>query len=47
MPGEWWTHILSMIPEDLVTAPEMQPYIKELYEELMTEYDKSMRKAMG
>eukprot|EP00112_Aurelia_sp_Birch-Aquarium-sp1_P009500 Seg2081.2 transcript_id=Seg2081.2/GoldUCD/mRNA.D3Y31 product="Dynein heavy chain 12 axonemal" protein_id=Seg2081.2/GoldUCD/D3Y31 len=46
MPGEWWSEILSMVPEDLVKAPEMQPYIKELYEELMTDYDKSMRKAM-
>ena len=47
MPHEWWNEILSMIPQDLIKSPVMQPNIKELYAELMKEYDKSMRKAMG
>ena len=47
MPYEWWNEILSMIPQDLINSPDMQPYIKDLYDELMKEYDKSMRKAMG
>ena len=47
MPLEWWDEILSMIPQDLIKSPVMQPYIKDLYDELMKEYDKSMRKAMG
>jgi len=46
MPLEWWDEILSMIPQDLIKSPVMQPYIKDLYDELMKEYDKSMRKAM-
>lgn len=47
MPQEWWNEILAMIPQDLIKSPAMQPYIQELYDELMKEYDKSMRKAMG
>ena len=47
MPEEWWHEILSMVPQDLIRSPEMQPYIRELNDELMKEYDKSMRKAMG
>eukprot|EP00794_Sanderia_malayensis_P007414 gene7414-8234_t len=46
MPDEWWHAILSMIPEELIKAPEMQPYIRELNEELMKQYEQSMRKAM-
>ena len=47
MPQEWWSEILSMIPQELIKSPLMQPYIQDLYDELMKEYDKSMRKAMG
>ena len=47
MPDEWWNEILSMVPQHLIKSPKLQPYIKQLYAELMQEYDKSMRKAMS
>lgn len=47
MANEWWDTILTMIPAKLVLSPQLQPNIKELYDEIIAEYDASIRKAMG
>ena len=47
MANEWWDTILTMIPAKLVLSPQLQPHIKELYDEIIAEYDTSIRKAMG
>ncbi|RMX38335.1 hypothetical protein pdam_00005508 [Pocillopora damicornis] len=46
MANEWWDTILTMIPAKLVLSPQLQPHIKELYDEIIAEYDTSIRKAM-
>lgn len=47
MAQEWWDAILSMIPSQLVQSPWLQPYIKELYDEVKNEYEASIKKSMG
>ena len=47
MANEWWHDILTMIPSRLVQSPQLQHYIKELYDEVKVEYEASIRKAMG
>ena len=47
MADDWWDTILTMIPAKLVLSPQLQPHIKELYDEVKVEYEASIRKAMG
>lgn len=47
MAADWWEAILSMIPARLVSSPQLQPHIKELYDEVKVQYEASIRKAMG
>ena len=47
MADDMWDTILTMIPAKLVLSAALQPYIKELYDEVKGEYEASIRKAMG
>ena len=47
MAADWWEAILSMIPARLVSSTQLQPHIKELYDEVKVQYEASIRKAMG
>ena len=47
MAADRWEAILSMIPARLVSSPQLQPHIKELYDEVKVQYEASIRKAMG
>ena len=47
MAADRWEAILSMIPAKLVSSPQLQPHIKELYDEVKVQYEASIRKAMG
>lgn len=47
MADDWWEAILSMIPSRLVSSPQLQPHIMELYDEVKVQYEASIRKAMG
>lgn len=47
MADDWWDTILTMIPSRLVSSPQLQPYIKELHDEVKVQYEASIRKAMG
>ena len=47
MADDWWDAILTMIPARLVSSLELQPHIKELFDEVKAEYEASIRKAMG
>lgn len=47
MADDWWEAILTMIPSRLVSSPQLQPYIRELYDEVKAQYEASIRKAMG
>ncbi|XP_015752501.1 PREDICTED: dynein heavy chain 12, axonemal-like [Acropora digitifera] len=46
MADDWWEAILSMIPSRLVSSPQLQPHIMELYDEVKVQYEASIRKAM-
>ena len=47
MSVDWWDSIMDRLPDHLVDAPAMQEYILELHEEVLGDYDKSIRKSMG
>jgi len=47
MAADWWDTILTMIPSRLVSSPQLQSHIRELYDEVKVQYEASIRKAMG
>lgn len=47
MADDWWDTILTMIPSRLVSSSQLQPYVKELHDEVKVQYEASIRKAMG
>lgn len=47
MSLEWWHSIMQRIPDHLVSVPQIQEYINQLHEEVLTDFDKSIRKSMG
>ena len=47
MSSEWWASIMDRIPDHLVCVPQLQDYIGELHNEVLTDFDKSIRKSMG
>ena len=47
MSSDWWDSIMDRIPDHLVCVPQLQDYISELHNEVLTDFDKSIRKSMG
>ncbi|XP_066919650.1 dynein axonemal heavy chain 12-like [Clytia hemisphaerica] len=46
MSVDWWDSIMDRLPDHLVDVPAMQQYILELHQEVLGDYDKSIRKSM-
>ena len=47
MQDEYFENILKLIPEHLQVGREYKAYIKELFEEVNKDFDKSMKKSQG
>ncbi len=47
MQDELFDHILEMIPEHLRSQPQHREVIQELFQEIRSDFNKSMKKSMG
>lgn len=47
MPNQWWDSIMDLIPDHLVQSHKLAPFIDSLHDEILNDYDKSIRKSMG
>ena len=47
MSIDWWDSILDHIPQHLVTSAMMEPHIQSLHDEVLVDYEKSIKKSMG
>ena len=47
MQNEWFQNILAMIPDKLKHSKDLKETIDELFSEISTDFNKSMKKSMG
>ena len=47
MQQEWAEHIIKMIPEHLRNKPDLKEVLKELFMEVHSNFNDSMKKSMG
>ena len=47
MQNEWFQNILAMIPGKLKNSKDLKETIDELFSEISTDFNKSMKKSMG
>ena len=43
----WWDSIIDLVPDHLIQSPNMTQRIQDLHDEVLIDYDKSIRKSMG
>ena len=47
MSDDWWGSILDHCPQQLVDSSRMEPHIRMLHDEVLMDYEKSIKKSMG